>query len=452
LTLDPDRLLFLVEMRTSPLRPSKRTNRVAISIAIFMMAVGCSGSIVGFHDATLRDESGSVNAAGAVILLVGLLLIAAGVMLLLFALNIWQIQLWSGRLVLAACLVAAISAAAFVIAESRSLEKDNWVTGIATAIFGLAIASFIFLQSRTRATLGKVGVFLVGLLATAFGVFQFWYAQQYVPTHKPPALSLSAVLEPAGERGSRALYKATITVKNTGSVKVIAFTGTFFVSGVNYKPPAGHALRKILNPLIKPPGADPYLLRFSRDYVETKFTPVEAGKLFPDNRYFEPGDELTREYVVAVPKGKYDLLSLRTNAVVAKGVLRLGPSPISSGLAPPKRIAVFVDYRIIDDSWIHDIVSGREHFIQIVWDYGKNGSLSGYYQPAVWLFSRHQPPMQFTLKAGTGIGLATTWADYELPILGASKRDRSKRHRGKRHGSDGDRSKGARHVQISFVG
>jgi hypothetical protein len=95
---------------------------------------------------------------------------------------------------------------------------------------------------------------------------------------------------------------ATVTVKNTGATKVIAFTGTFVVSAVNYSTAKSvePTEREITEPL-RSPGIDPYNSRFSRHYPEAEFTVVTAGKRFAENRYLESGEELTREYAVAGP-------------------------------------------------------------------------------------------------------------------------------------------------------
>jgi hypothetical protein len=81
---------------------------------------------------------------------------------------------------------------------------------------------------------------------------------------------------------------------------------------------------------------------------------------------------------------------------------------------------VYVDWHLRDRSWVHDIVDGKERWILIVWDHDRNGSQSGYFAPAAWLHSEPSSTASeaeaLTRRARRGIGLATTFSDFELPI------------------------------------
>jgi hypothetical protein len=377
------------------------------------------------HDVILRDEPLRVTTTGAVITVAGLLVSFSGALLLIFVLNVSTIEVWSGRLILAACWLVAIGAVYLIIAEARSLTVDWRIVTVAALVGVLAVAAFFFLEKITLVTLGKVGIFLLGLVGTAFGVFQFWYQQEYLPTHKPPALTLTAQLESVGERAGRELYKATIATKNTGTVKVIAFTGTYVVSGMNYR-----AVKKqpteaqIMKPLLSD-APDPYYARFLRHYKTNSFSPLAAGKLFAENRYFEPGDELSREYVLAAPRCAYGLLSLRANIVVARGeLLQLEDKPPAVPrtyfTASPDVVGDFADWHLKDDSWIHDLVDGKERWIQIVQLHSAYGSPNGYFDTNAWLRSGDKPSVEYTEKERHRLGLARTFADFELPVVDKS--------------------------------
>jgi hypothetical protein len=391
-------------------------------IALALFSLGFLALVVGIHDVSLRDEPLRVTATGGVIAAAGLLVGFAGVLLWSFTFNLKTIEVWSGRLVLAACWLVAIGAVYVLIAEGRSLTVDWLILAVAGVIFALAVAAFFFLEKVTLVTLGKVGAFLLGVIGTAFGVFQFWYQQEYLPTHRPPALSLTAGIESAGERPGRELYKATITTKNTGTVKVIAFTGTYVLSGLTYgavkKEPTED---RIMAPL-QQDLADPYYSRFLRHYAPNTFTPIAAGRLFAENRYFEPNDELSREYIVAAPRCRYALLMLRTNIVVGSGeLLQLEDKPAVPRMffIPPSRnvVGVFSEWHVKDDSWIHDVVDGKERWIQIVQLHSKYGSQNGYFDTNVWLRAGDKPSIKYTDKERHRLGLARTFADYELPVV-----------------------------------
>jgi hypothetical protein len=410
-----------------------RTGLVVL-ISLALIALGIFALVVGMHDVILRDEPLRVTTTGAVITVAGPLVLFAGVLLLIFVLNVSTIEVWSGRVILAACCHVAIGAAYLIIDEALSLSVDWRIVTVAGVVGALAVAAFFFLEKITLVTLGKVGVFLLGLVGTAFGVFQFWYQQEYLPTHKPPALSLTAQVEPAGERAGagRELYKATITTKNTGTVKVIAFTGTYVLNGMTYgavkkKPTEARIMAPLQADL-----ADPYYSRFLRHYVPNSFTPIAAGRLFAENRYFEPNDELSREYVVASPLCRYELLTLRANIVVARGeLLRLEDKPVVPRTyfqSSKSEVGVFSVWHVKDDSWIHDLVDGKERWIEIVQRHSANGSQNGYFDTGAWLLTGAKPSIakgvtktiEQTERERHRLGLARTFADYELPVVDKS--------------------------------
>jgi hypothetical protein len=413
-------------VRVSREQTSPHVRAIAIAIGLFLLAVGVFGFVVGLHDAALRDDPRSVKVVGVLLTVAGLVVIVAGVALLVFATNRAQVQRWSGRLVLAACLIVAGAAGYFVVAAIRSLDRSWATVALAATVIVLAILSLRFFERVSGVTLGKVGAFLLTAVGIAFGAVQFWYQQEYVPAHAPAALSLTTKLAAAGTRGSRELYTATVTLKNVGSGRVIAFTGTYRVSGIRWKRGAGDATPEVITSPFKSKSVDPYFERFSRYYAQTDPTPVTVGKLFAENEYLEAGEELSREYLIAIPECAYSVLSLRANTVIAKGEL-LRPSrepttdhyffrlPVEStdGGPPTERTGVAAVWHLEDNSWLKDLVDTKERWLHIVWDYSPTRN---FVTPSVWLSSDGIASAKETENALKKLGLATTFSDFELAI------------------------------------
>jgi hypothetical protein len=95
-----------------------RTGLVVL-ISLALIALGIFALVVGMHDVILRDEPLRVTTTGAVISLAGLLVLFAGVLLLIFVLNLSTIEVWSGRVILAACWLVAIGAAYLTSSDTR---------------------------------------------------------------------------------------------------------------------------------------------------------------------------------------------------------------------------------------------------------------------------------------------------------------------------------------------
>lgn len=408
---------------------------LAGAIAGFLAVTGVFGVLVGGHDLGLSDEPLSVNATGALLLAAGVLVLwAAGVLIADLA-GIVPAQVWSARLVLSSCLVVAVGAFFFLIAEIASVENDWRVLGSATIVGCLALASFGVLRRKVKVTVGKAGPLLLGLVGTVFGVFQFWYAQQYLPTRQPPALEATTTLEPIGVSvGGLDGYKATLSLKNAGSTKVLAIAGAYMISGSQIPPREPvPSPERVLEPFVKllySQAPDPYAGRFSRHAGEKSQTILQAGRLFAENRYFEPGQELSREYVVFVPSCRYGLLRLRGEVVVAKGaLLRLGDQipPVPGFFHDPGRVGVYAFWHVEDNSWVHDILDGKEQSILV--NYVTNDTEQfdvSSFRVTAWLVSgtEKRTPAQiadYTKRAHERIGLVETFSDFEFPVKQAPR-------------------------------
>ena len=136
-------------------KSAQQKRDVAAGISAFLLLIGLLGLIVGLHELRLRNDPGRVTAVGAVLVVASLIVCWAGVMLTLFTFNRVGIQLWSGRLVLAACWLIVIGAISLGIAEWRSLDVDPLIVSYAVTVALLALAAFVFLHQLTEVALGQ---------------------------------------------------------------------------------------------------------------------------------------------------------------------------------------------------------------------------------------------------------------------------------------------------------
>lgn len=405
-------------------------DKLGAGIAAFLGLAGLFGVVVGGHDLTLPDEPFSVTIGGAVLLAFGILGIVASVALGWAAFGLGPMREWIGRTAMSACLAVAAVAAFFVIGELASYETNAIIVLLAVVIGAVALGALLFLRHATRVSVGKVGPTVIALIGTAFGVFQFWFAQQYVPTRQPAALEATAALEPVGSvvDGLDA-YRATVVLKNVGKTKVLAMAGAYHVSGTTI--PAKEVEptpRKVLDPLLTL-ALDPYGPRFSR---HSGLGPapeiVQAGKLFAENRYFEPGEQVSRQFAVFVPPCRYTLLRLRGHAVVAKGtLLRIRDGVVGSDVfedeaGGTKRMGVYNQWAIKDDSWTHDIFEGKEHSILVNYVATAGRFDTAFFRVTAWLVkgTEEQPAGQiaaYTQRARERLGLANSFSDDEIAVL-----------------------------------
>jgi hypothetical protein len=387
------------------------------SAGLFLIVIGAVAAVAGFHDATLRDASFGINVLGWTFLVGGLVMVFGGAFILLALAGRLQIVLWRGRVALAACLVAIGIGAYFVLAEARSFTHSGALIGLGALVAGFGLFSFVTIERTTKVTLGKMGVFLAGLAGLAFTVFQYWYANQYIPAAAPPALTTTAKLEQLGIRGGLVAYRATITTKNAGTAKVVALASTYAVTGWTVTPRRSSGDAEEVAAPFEVQAPDPQISRFSLETHETAPELVQVGRLFSDGRSFEPSEEATREYVVYVPEDTYDLLRVRAHVVVAKGGrLRLS----DEATFRPELVddVVVAQWALKDDSWIRDLIDGEENSILVNYRLRRAGvDASAWLAPK--LFADSERIKAYTDQAKGRIGLADSFAASELAVVDA---------------------------------
>lgn len=406
------------------------------SIAAFLGLAGAFGFFVGGHDLTLPGEPFSVMVGGALLLVTGVLALVGAIVLGLAAFRILTMREWIGRTAMSACLAVAGVASFFVIAEFGSFSRNPAIIGLAVLFAAIGVLSLVYLRRTTRVTVGKVGPILIGLVGVAFGAFQFWFAQQYLPTREPAALEASAVLEPIGAvSGGLEALRATVSLKNVGKTKVIALAAAYNVSGTSnpakeFKP----APKKVLEPFLSQ-SIDPYATRYSR-HAGLGPAPeiVQAGRLFAENRYVEPGEQVSRRFIVFVPACRYTLVRLRSQVVVAKGTLiRIRDDVIGYGrfedtVKDTKRVGVYTQWGIRDDSWVHDILEGKEHSILVNYVATAGRFDVSFFRVTAWLTkgtSKRDPEevAAYTKRARERLGLANSFGDDEISLSSPASAD-----------------------------
>ena len=99
----------------------------------------------------------------------------------------------------------ALSGVFMWLAELRSPTK-SWRFLLA---FGLVIAIgcgiFLLIRVLCGVRSPKVSLSVLALAGFLFGLFEFWYANEYTPSTAPPALTVSATLTPPAKTEGRAV-------------------------------------------------------------------------------------------------------------------------------------------------------------------------------------------------------------------------------------------------------
>jgi len=157
----------------------------------------------------------------------------------------------------------------------------------------------------------------LGLAIFLWGVYAFFYEKQYVPSHMPPSLVISSVLQNVGQDGSMVAIKGTITTKNTSKTRVWIVSSWYNAYGLHVAPDEteksdfGKYVERSVGQ------ATPSTV-FARHFNLSDPNVVLARKLTDEITYFEPDEEWTEEFELYVPRKKYDAVELYVAFNVAK--------------------------------------------------------------------------------------------------------------------------------------
>jgi hypothetical protein len=127
------------------------------------------------------------------------------------------------------------------------------------------------------------------------------------------------VVEVIGRKGSFAIVKATITVKNTSSLRVCIVGSTFNMQGYSITPLSNPVVPKERAAFIQS-GAGGDFVELPQWIEPSSSKIVNSGRLFPPNDWWlDAGDEQSLEFVTYVPD-RFDLVSLRSDLRLSKSI------------------------------------------------------------------------------------------------------------------------------------
>lgn len=337
------------------------------ALAVFLVIVAVAAFVIGLHDAAVSRASLGVTLSAVVLLAFGVVLVAAAVDLCrLGRTSSWP---WGRRppcrpVVLVAFLATILVGVYVLLSAMRAPSGQRPIVVVASLLLiAVACAGLGYFGRDARVTLPRVGAIVLGLVATIVGASEFWFQNQYVPSHAGRAVELAVDLRRAGRQGDDDLIHARVSYKDVGrSVLVIGsaytLTGSHVVRCERKATPARVA--QVMNHYVP----DPQRARFMSDVWELHpATVLAAGKFVRDGRRLDPDVADGRDVLLYVPRHRYQLLRFRAQLFAIPASIAL------SQRRPPEYLTFRGDqdlygiWHVDDDSWLHDLISGRERWI-----------------------------------------------------------------------------------------
>lgn len=354
-------------------RPTATAAASIYALAAFFLTLGAASIVVGAHDASLAQPTLGVAASSALLLVGGiLLLVAAGSLDRLVRRASWPLKKRPPchPTVLVACLVTIVFGVYVLFSGLGTPAQQRWVVvAIALLIIGAATFGLVLFGREVELTLPRVGAAVaLALVGTAIGAWEFWYQNQYVPAHAGGAVSLKVALTRTGKQGDFDVVRATVDYQAIGGKSVAAVGSVYSLTGSRIVRCPRNATVKQVEGAFKGALLDPQRIRFMADVLEQPPSVLAAGKFVADGKRLDPNVPADREFVFLVPKHQYQLLRFRAQlfAVPASVPLSHRTRPKYTTFRGDNELYGY--WRIDDDSWLHDLLTGRERWLVMRYD------------------------------------------------------------------------------------
>jgi hypothetical protein len=348
-------------------RPAPRFVLPVFALAAFLALVGVVALAIGIHDAALARASLGVTIGGAVLIVFGVVLLAAVRNLV----SIGRTSTWRYpkrppcRPVVIVAFLATAFAGVYVFLSAIRVPSPQrpFVATIAVVLVAVAVVGLVYFGRDARVTLSRVGAVALGLIATVIGAWQFWFQNQYTPSHAGRAVAVEVGLTRVGRQRDHDVVRATVGYKDVGrSVLVVGSTYTLTGSRVlrcERAATPGRIAPFFLHFLL-----DPQRSRFMADVWEKlPATVLAAGKFVGDGKRLDPDVEATRDFVFLVPRHRYQLLRFRAQLFAIPASIALSQRLRPEYTTFKGDSDLYGLWRVDDDSWLHDLLSGRERWV-----------------------------------------------------------------------------------------
>jgi hypothetical protein len=351
------------------------------SFTIFLVALGLVLIVIGGHDAALSHSTVGVTAASALLLFAGAFLLAASWLLD----SLRRHEPWKDGsrppchpVVLAAFLITGLLGLYLVFSAFGTATGTQRVLVVSVALVIVAVAALglLFFASDVSLTAPRVGAVALGLVGTTLGAWEFWYQNQYVPSRAGGTVQLKAELLRIKQQGPFDVIRARINYEAIGGKSVSAVGSAYTLTGSSIIACPREATVSRVRDYFQGFLLDPQRVRFMADVVEGGPTVLAAGKFVADGKRLDPDVPANREFIFFVPRHRYQLLRFRAQVFAVPASVRL------SQRTPPEYFPLAGDnelygyWRMDDDSWLHDLVFGRERWLVLRYELVDPGDLA----------------------------------------------------------------------------
>jgi hypothetical protein len=354
-------------------RGTQRASQLRVRLPVYLftallLTLGVVFVGIGVHDAALPRTNLGLTAGSAILLAIGTVLLVGSYRLA----TLTHRHSFSGRerpacspVVLFSFILTALLGLYVFFSAIRTPGPQRPVASVAGCAMVLAAAYGLrFFVTEARVTLPRVGTIVLGLVGTTIGAFEVWYQNQYVPARAGRAVELSSTLDLRAHQQRYEVIRAGIAYQGLGRKRVTVIGSTYTLTGSRLVRCERSASAERVQPIFKGFLLDPQRTRFVAGVWEKQpATVLAAGKFVGDGKRLEPSVPSRREIIFHVPRHRYQLLRFRAQLFAIPGSVQLSQRELPEYRTFNDDNYVYGFWHIDDDSWLHDLIYGRERWI-----------------------------------------------------------------------------------------
>lgn len=364
--------------RRLPLVPTARC------LAGFFLVTGLAALVVGVHDVALSGSRLGVLFPGVLLVLAGILFVGA----------MWRLIPvgWPRRptnekeppcrepVPLALLVSILLGVYVFFGALAGAGTQKAIVIGVSVVFMAAGFLGFVLFwneieQISTARVSAGVVLTVAGLV---IGGWEFWYQNQYVPSHLDRAVAVDVSLKKLGVQGGYDVLGATLGYQDDGGRAVVVLGSDYTLTGSTVVPcPRKPIASDVAKTYFANALPDPQRSRLMTDVWEVQpSTVLAAGRFVADGKRLAPGVPGSRQLIFYVRRGRYQLLRFRAQVFAISATVPLAEQSLPArrpGSKQPASVQPIPEtigdndlydlWKLGDSGWFHDLLSGRRGWI-----------------------------------------------------------------------------------------
>lgn len=337
-------------------------------LAGFFLVAGIAALVVGVHDVSL--PGGRLG-----VLLPGVLLVLTGILFLVAARKLIPIgrgpRTWPQRErppcrepVPAAFLVSILLGVYVFFGALAGAGTQRAVVIAVSLLFmaaGLLGFTLFWREITVSAARVSAGVALT-VAGLVIGGWEFWYQNQYVPSHLDRAVSVQVSLKKLGVQRGYDVLSATLDYQDVGGRAVVVLGSDYTLTGSTVVPCLRQPTPEDVGGYFKNPLPDPQRARLMSDVWEVQpSTVLAAGRFVADGKRLGPSVPGSRQLILYVPHDRYQLLRFRAQLFAISASVPLADRPpLPTDVGDNDRYDL---WQLGPSGWFQDLLSGRRGWI-----------------------------------------------------------------------------------------